>query len=509
MNQTPPQNLPLLARHRALKGEDNVSDAILLGRVGELADRLGEPEVETGLLKCLAADLPADWRSAVAREILLAQSWGLNVPESIWTAFDGSHPFEGGPRLGAFRGKRVATSAFPTDDSVGLPGSAPPWCLLWLTDRLDVGIDHSARIQEWTDAGIPFEQYSVFLITYPAAANGRPISQRSWTLAAHLAHRALSDADGCGIRRSLARDWIVTGDVRRDLSIEPVAIGNKCHIRCDRRWMFPPDNRPAVNRRVSLGYGNRLRTTRFPATVEAAWALLTNRGVVEGGTADWPQDLGVLHSFTSGAWQPVLASLLLAAPRRLVLWHSREDVSAKPAEFIERLLEPGFWTDSPPKVCVKPAFSEEKPNVELAEVQARIRATLESDLAGGNIVLFNVTQGNRMMAFAAHGLAQLHPNLWLMYRDVDAPPFEFTIIRYEGSLPTTEIIRPDGGARARTPACEIPDAAWQSLFSKSSPRPPDSAEKIREFLGGREVGEKVHFRQESALSRNGIAAIGP
>jgi hypothetical protein len=95
----------------------------------------------------------------------------------------------------------------------------------------------------------------------------------------------------------------------------------------------------------------------------------------------------------------------------------------------------------------------------------------------------------------------LHPNLWLVYRDLDAPPFEFTIIRYEGVLPTTETIRGREATQCSTAARAVPDTAWQLFFFKPPPRQPDTAETIRQILGGTDVGSKVSFPAEPAQVR--------
>jgi len=480
--------LPFLADAQRVRQVPSASDAALLGLFGELADRLAEPPVIEALSSA-KSNLGTDWERAVAREILLAHSWGKTIPPEISKLFANGCPFEGGPELSDFSGKRISVACFPTDERMASPVSQPPWFLLWLTDKVPEATDHSSQIEEWAKANLPVESCSVFLVTKSSTKASPAISQRSWTLAARLAIQALDSS--AEIRRRLACDWIVTGDVKKSGAIERVDTGGKVRIKARPKWMFPAINRPDV-----AGHADRLNAW-FPSTLDAAWALLSNQGVVDVGQANWPQEVEVVHSFTSGAWQPVMATLLLVAPRRLVLWHSKEDISKKPAEAIRDLLRPGFWTDKPPTVELNQVDSGAKQNVELAEVLASLRKPLEADLAGGETVLFNVTQGNRMMAFAAHSLAQQHSNLWLLYRDLDAADFEFTSIRYDGLMPTTETIRVPSDRDMSAVARAVPGEVWKLLFFKPTPRPPDTAEKMREVLGGQNVGAKIAFPTET------------
>jgi hypothetical protein len=93
------------------------------------------------------------------------------------------------------------------------------------------------------------------------------------------------------------------------------------------------------------------------------------------------------------------------------------------------------------------------------------------------LVVFNITQGNRLMSFAAQGVAQRDPNVWLIYRDIDADHFEFTMINYDhSSSPHTHIL--DGSNRtAGMPRIKN----WKRLFTKPT-SPGRASQSVQEFI---------------------------
>ena len=75
---------------------------------------------------------------------------------------------------------------------------------------------------------------------------------------------------------------------------------------------------------------------------------------------------------------------------------------------------------------------------------------------------FNVTQGNRLMSFAAHTLAKRFPNLILIYKDQDSLNFEFTKIKYEDDNVASNII--DGTEITQ----KNKNINWGNLFKKNT-----------------------------------------
>ena len=474
--------LPLLADRSRAESVSCMADAMQGICFGKLADRVGEQAVEAALLAASRGE-ESKWHRAVGRELLLAQSWGNAVAEPLWDAFAAVRPFgENTPSLSELRGAVMAVGAFPTDDpSADATNTAPPWCLLWLFDRR-FAADHSARIEQRATLPGSFRERAIFLTSKPWGENHRSISHHSWTLTAHLAGRALEGGDAA-FRRRLATEWMVTGHVEANGHVAPVAVGGKVRIRSGRKWMFPPDNRKDV-----LGHASDLGTVRFPTTVDGAWSLVSGEGTSHGGEKKWSDlRVRVLHTFASGAWSPVIQALLMAAPVEVKIWHSEEPVSRDSAKTIQAALASGDWAAVPPKVRDLGVVSSR----DLGVAEGQLRAELEADLKNGEIVLFNSTQGNRIMGLAPHDLARLHPNLWLIYRDLDAERHEFTVITYEGVLPTTLRLTGPGGISS-----SAPDSVWDALDGRRpAPKGPTPAEIVK-ALGGRDVGRNVHFPTE-------------
>lgn len=474
--------LPILADLRRLRRVSNVREMAMLNGFGSLATRIEEEAVGTALLEGVK-QASEEWNTLVARELLLAQSWGHSVSDALWVAFGEAAPFQDGPPLRALRGRRMAAAAFPVElpelSGAGVQGRSEPhpWWMLWLCEKEEGGEDHSARIQEWKKGPEEAQDCSPFLVASHSAYEATDIAQQSWTLAAELARRAMAASAAPSLRQQLAGGWMISGQVLADGTVAPVTVGNKVRIKTARRWMFPPENRREV-----LGFAASLNTVRFVSSVDSAWATLCNHGVTDGGERRWSDEkVAVLHSFTSAAWAPVVQALLLAAPVEFKLWHSSDEDSQAKAFGLEKTLKPGAWTDAPPRMPQPREISSSS----LGTAERQIRAELERDLAAGRLVLFNITQGNRLMGLAPYSLAQLHPNLWLIYKDRDAARHEFTVIRYEGVLPTTHKL-----VGSTKMADLVPTSVWDALEGRS---PQDDMVKT---LGGREIGKKICFPTE-------------
>lgn len=275
----------------------------------------------------------------------------------------------------------------------------------------------------------------------------------SWQLSAALADRALRAGDA-QTRLALACDWLPTGSIRDDGSIEVIEFGNKGDLSVfmntgsKRHWLAP----------TQAQLPGSIKQAIFQAqTLDIAWNHIARQGTVEEHTRrDWPAGIEAMHSFVSSAREPVIAAAILAHPQKLVLWRTdNEIVSWKPAEDIRYILR-----------AVRPEIEvifRDIPSNSMHAVENVLKTAMGTALREGCLTLFNVTQGNRLMGFAAHTMARRYPSLWLLYRDNDDQGIDFTAIRYDGrDYPVTFTLTAD-------PATH-PDIRWSKLLRSSSPR---------------------------------------
>jgi hypothetical protein len=289
------------------------------------------------------------------------------------------------------------------------------------------------------------------------STRSKGISGRSWQLAFHVTLMAMKEHDAI-VRDNLARKWMITGRVS-NTQVERVDIGAKTHLGTSRMWLVPNDNSQDLIK-------HRCRPV---PSIEAAWSQILGYGVKEIGRSPWPDDPVVLHTFISAALGPVVASVLLSRVKKVVIWHTdNESISRKPAEAVRNIL----LKNIKPEVEVQPL--REISSRSLKEAEQQLREALQEDLSTGKPVIFNITQGNRLMALAPHSLARERGNLWLVYRDMDAQDLDFTAIRY------------DSGGQAETMTLDgDPSSArvnWGYLLRKPSTQPePDWNQILREI----------------------------
>ncbi len=322
---------------------------------------------------------------------------------------------------------------------------------------------------QWQDAEIFLNRQNLrldALTTIPDAKRGR-IEGTSWQLGAALAAYALSQRPES--RLTLAADWLPTGSVLSGGHLKSVLEGNKSDLNTPhRRWLIPSEMRiPDALRRSGFAQA---------ATLDNAWNIITHQGTVEeSAVSDWPADIATLHSFASGAREPVIAAALLSRCRHLVLWRSdNQEVSIKPADDIRNILK-----------ALRPGLTIEEKDIASSSmhmIEIVLEDALKASLRTGQATLFNVTQGNRLMGFAVHTLARRYPSLLLLYRDQDNAGIDFTGIRYDGrDYPVTFTLR----ALEK----EHSGIAWDKLLSRSAPRP---QQEWKELL------DKIRIKPESA-----------
>lgn len=291
---------------------------------------------------------------------------------------------------------------------------------------------------------------------------GEPLSGDSLGLASALAAKAANPCATHAIRRALARDWMISGEVVQETgAVSWVALGNKLDIEhhlaggTRRTWLLPG----GVRGRIPVDFPAPIR---FVSTVQAAWEAVSGSGIVDSGALEWPE-APAMHSFVSGAVEPVIALALAARPSQIVLWHTDNTILSQiPAGTIRDVLERKGIAVS--KILTRPIDSGNVSRIEIA-----LREGLAEDLRNGSPVLFNGTQGNRWMAIALNNLARLHENLWFVYRDLDAPDWRFNVLVHDGVPPSAYVLDaslPPVGVRA------------DALFRKPAARAPEDSESM-------------------------------
>jgi hypothetical protein len=418
---------PLLFDLPRLQGRPNAEKLrhdLIVKHFGEWTECDEWPDVVTvrALWNQLTSACRRECESAAAEELLLRLACKLDVPASWRTALANIRPFGDDDSLSALADKACACALFPIHSEYGDAGMGHLWLFAKPDKQPTRKIRHSPR--HWHGD--------------------------SCQLAAALAKKALTHSDPVMIRK-LATQWIVTGQENSG-AIDPVELGNKLTLApySARKWMIPADNRRMLPRQFpgSAGY-------RLTHNVESAWKHILGHGVLRRNQTDWPR-IDAFHSFTSGAREPVLASILLSPGVSHQLWHTNAGFSRNSALDIVKIMGTlGVALPAPKEIASN----------DMAEVETEIGRVLVPQLEQGADILFNITQGNRLMSFAAHSLAQQYENLLLIYRDLDAEPFQFTLIHYEGGHPVTQTIR---GKDQRN------DIAWEPLFFKPTPRDPES-----------------------------------
>jgi hypothetical protein len=366
--------------------------------------RLTCEDVET--LAATPPDFPAksleEWKRALAEEWLNAASQML-TPPACPPELSNISPFgNGNVPLKEIPLENTAVAVFPLDGS-GTSAQRPAEGHVWWTGDRD-------------------EPYRIL----SAIGAGNVHSGDSDSLASALARRAAqqtsTDPVTAAARRALASRWIISGEAGYDGRVYNVKLGNKLDLETNRDWLLPA----MAKGNVRQGFRGHVRYTTH---LDTAWEIVTGRGIPEGGELSWPAE-PVLHSFVSGAVKPVIAMVLAAQPRRVELWHTDNKViSIDPANLIRDVLSIKF-----PELEVN---LREIASSRITEIESDLRAGLSEDLALGNPVLFNATQGHRWMAYALHNVARLNENLWQLYRNQDAAPWKFEVLIHDGIPPSS------------------------------------------------------------------------
>ncbi len=242
----------------------------------------------------------------------------------------------------------------------------------------------------------------------------------------------------------------MTGQVR-DNRVEAVNLGNKLMLPIKRHWLIPRENIAEVPPARSH------LCIRSVFDIASAWAVVSGVGTKRRTTevAAWPQDVKELHILVGANLKAALASVLFSSEGVPIhLWHSEKQQSSKtPAEALALVIQ----ALSPQRTVKRHPLS----SCDLVEAEQTLQAHFR-EMSFRTSVLFNVTSGNRLMSYAAQAVARLHPNVKLIYRDVDEVDFVFTMLDY-GEYPASACC-----ITAKDCACtkRYVKEVWDFLFSR-------------------------------------------
>ncbi len=355
---------------------------------------------------------PLWFRERYAEALLFARLAG-ETPPALFPEWGGVSPFgEGTPSLAQLmdHAEQAAVAFFPTCGE-----AASKYFRFYFFQGLGEASDHR-RFFSFADNDFPNAAF------FAVDNDGNPLNAKldgdSWQLAAALAADVIAEQSP-ELRRKLALGWMVTGALgakeEKTRPVRPVKIAGKTLIfqqalSRGRRVMMPsggglPEelkrddvysvDHLAQAKRLLLGSGFQKRQLKLPGQVE------------------------VLHSLVGGTSQAVLLPMLLMAPRKVVLWPSKDTKTQ--AEDIRAVME---HVAPEMEIRIQTLSSD---NMDEA-YQAIHSALGKGEDAAGELIAF--TGGNRLMGLAAF-LAGHDLNRQLVYRDVDQPKDVLTVIQKE------------------------------------------------------------------------------
>ena len=131
--------------------------------------------------------------------------------------------------LRQFTKQNSACAVFPLLDE------PPSFSHLWVFEDHDdiLSNDHLLELQAGKEIKASFPSLKVFVIP------DTEFIGNSWKLAFHMARKALQDKQ---LRKKLALEWIVSGDVDSEEQIKKVQLGNKLDLATERNWLLPRAN---------------------------------------------------------------------------------------------------------------------------------------------------------------------------------------------------------------------------------------------------------------------------
>jgi hypothetical protein len=316
-------------------------------------------------------------RAALAREFYLMAACGECTPDEAPGALLAVRPFRDSPSLSSIVNHSAAAAVFPCDG------------------------DSAAGMQVWVT------REDAKNTTYFAGGGSRELNGSSYRLAEKLAERALGEPD---VKRNLASDWIISGDVDESGAVRAVDIGNKLTMATNRQWMLPLGNREDVEAQ----YDSIRRRPRLVRRLDAAWAMVSGKGFSDAD-CPVPDHLDVLFSFVSRNrfTLPLMASRL--RPGRILLWHSEdEEHGVQRAKQVCSLL-----AELVPESEVLPPRQLQDAG-DLQSVFKEIRKELEQTVGCGESACFSLTNATWLMRYAALTACSFYPEIPILYQPENA-----------------------------------------------------------------------------------------
>lgn len=405
------------------------------------------------------------WERAAALECLFRVIAGEMPAEEIppdWTdvpAFDVT-----GPSLGTLARHPGAVVAFPLIDPD--PPIRPQIALLWLFRLPEKsGVPDHRQFLQRSDGGELKPGEAIFFSTVTAMSIGS-IADKSWQLPLAIARHAI-DASPL-LRAEIGRSWLATGTVGAMANVGRVDLDAKLRLKTQRNWLLPAPNR----RDIPDSFEPQGRVA-LVESVEDAIGAIEGVGASRGADETLPTAVGEIWTYVSEKQKPAIQLPLLVRAGRIIVCHSHhQKLGIRAAVQFKEILG-RLGVNSPIEMVQIP--SEDLIGAE----EVLFRQSKEP--VQGNRVLFNITNGNRLMGFAAHTLARRDSRFWLLYRDWDAPPRQFTAIRYGRDI-RPEVLRAEGA----DPPGHIDSTR---LFSKD-PLPEQIDEIVAHLTRGQENDRK-------------------
>ena len=328
----------------------------------------------------------------------------------------------------------ISCAVFPIATDKGNPQLGRIWCI----QPTSSGAQQSDRFElgslEGRETLLGLSEKLCFLADIPD--EHKNVVGRSWLAAAHLA--ALSLPVEAETRLRLARDFLATAEVDPAGRLQSVVVGNKlaaCRNNQNRVWLVAKGDADFQSALTRWDAGKPPQYYEVK-TIDEAFGHVAGYAIRPGERRDWPKDIVDMHVLVGGSIAAGLVSVLLTRPHRLHLWHTHNDrESYEPACIMKSLLSRlGGLADTPIEL-------HEVPSGDAALTEEAIRKTLNA--TPKSPVLFNVTSGNRLMMYAVDRIS--HDEHWavrLIYRDIDAPGLDYTMIVHEGGVVKTHLCAP-------------------------------------------------------------------
>lgn len=380
-----------------------------------LSDQL-DPELD--MPECIYSDLIR----LLAEEVLLSRVLKIDVPARVYEGVSNLRIFgDDYPTVEQLSNLKGSVAVFP----VGSIDNRPPAVgHIWVFQNENGIADKDHRNQLMGSRNIIPAETSL-AVYFSSSDKNSTIEYESWQLAFEMARKGI---DNLYFKKECALNWIFTGKVR-DSKVAQIGIArkNELELNTERTFVIPRSNHKS---------GLFQKDVKSVSTLNEAFAWVSREGIRRIGTVKWPERVYELHSFTSKTISPVITAAILCQPQKVVLWHSgNETESEKPAWNVYRILS---------ELLIDTVIEEPKliSSTSLDEVEQTLSTYFSNSSENGTII-FNITQGNRLMALGPHYLARRNPDIWLIYRDIDLEDnLGYVGINYEKSStsPSTMIL---------------------------------------------------------------------